>query len=171
MGDQFHQAAGETMFRALILVAVVLSAGSWVTPTAAEDRHAGYYYPEPVTHETYIARAQTLPGASRNTRLAFVTGVVAQQGELPYPAQTAMFAKGVDAQKLIIVGLEENRMNTIYRARAVLAMLTAVARTTEIFQQFQVESEFTFLDLCKMLGFDQLTISDGKTFSHQFAIQ
>ena len=50
-------------------------------------------------------------------------------------------------------------------------MLTAVARTTEIFQQFRVENEFTFLDLCKMLGFDQLTISDGRSFSHQFTIE
>lgn len=156
---------------ALIALIVALAAAAAVPPARADDRHAGYYYPEPVTHETYAARATMLPGASRNTRLAFVTGVTAQQGEQPYPAQTAMFAKGAEAQKLIIIGLEERRMNTLYRARAVLAMLTAVARTTEIFQQFQVENEFTFLDLCKMLGFEQLTISDGSTFSHQIKIE
>jgi hypothetical protein len=136
----------------------------------AKDRHAGYYYPAPGNAELYQSRAKQLPGVNRTTRIGFVTGLTAQQSERPYPALTAIFAKGSEAEKLIIVSLTDGRISTIYRARAVLALLTATARTTEIFQKFRVETVFTFLDLCKMLGFKQLTISDGATFSHQFKI-
>jgi hypothetical protein len=62
-------------------------------------------------------------------------------------------------------------MDTIYRARGLLAMLTAVARTSDVFRHFQVEELFTFLDLLKMLGFTQITISDGKDFAHQIKIE
>jgi hypothetical protein len=147
---------------------------SWVAVpdgSRADDRHAGYYYPHPASTEIYDSQAKELPGVTRNTRIGFVTGLAAQQSERPYPSQTAIFAKGSDAEKLIIVSLTEGRLNSIYRARAVLALLTASARTTEIFQKFQVETVFTFIDLCKMLGFKQLTISDGVTFAHQFKIQ
>jgi len=149
-----------------ITVAVM---GPW-SSVQASDHHVGYYYPHPASTEIYESRAQQLPGVKRNTRIGFVTGLAAQQAERPFPIQTAIFAKGAEAEKLIIVSLTDGRINSLYRARAVLALLTATARTTEIFQKFQVETVFTFLDLCKMLGFKQLTISDGVTFSHQVKI-
>lgn len=151
---------------------VVAFAVAMLSPEVATagDRHSGYYYPHPGNAEIYQSRAKPLPGANRTTRIGFVTGLTARQSERPYPVQTAIFAKGGEAEKLIIISLTEGRINTIYRARAVLALLTATARTTEIFQKFRVETVFTFLDLCKMLGFKQLTISDGATFSHQFKI-
>lgn len=138
---------------------------------SADDRHAGYYYPDPATTETYKARARTLAGADRTQRIAFVTGVTLKQQERPHPPVLAMFAKGEEAEKLIIVGLEDGRLDTIYRARAVLAMMTATARATPIFQEYKVEEIFTFLDLCKMLGFSQVTISNGKDFAHQILIE
>lgn len=137
----------------------------------ADDRHAGYYYPDPATTETYKARARMLAGADRTQRIAFVTGVTLKQQERPHPPVLAMFAKGEEAEKLIIVGLEDGRLDTIYRARAVLAMMTATARATPIFQEYKVEEIFTFLDLCKMLGFSQVTISNGKDFAHQILIE
>ena len=60
---------------------------------------------------------------------------------------------------------------TIYRARALFASLTGLARLTPLFQQLQVEEIFTFFDLCKLLGFTTLTISDGDKFAHQVAIK
>ena len=154
------------------LALVIALAIAMLSPkiAVAGDRHAGYYYPPPGNAEIYQSRAKQLAGVNRTTRIGFVTGLTAQQSERPYPAQTAIFAKGTEAQKLIIISLTDGRINTIYRARAVLALLTATARTTDIFQKFRVETVFTFLDLCKMLGFKQLTISDGVTFSHQFKI-
>ena len=35
-----------------------------------EDRHAGYYYPEPQAVEVYEARAETLPDSNRRRRIA-----------------------------------------------------------------------------------------------------
>ncbi len=155
-------------YLAAVAVLVTFAAGA---AAAKEDRHAGYYYPIPASSEVYVAHARELPDVGRRQRLGFVIGFTVRQQELPYPPQIAMFAKGDDAQKLIIIGLDDNRMNTLYRARAILAMMTATARATPIFQEFKVEEIFTFLDLCKMLGFKQITISDGKHFAHQILIE
>ena len=138
---------------------------------ADQEHHAGTYYPQPQTVETYEARATTLPDASRTQRLAFVTALTDQMLSNPYPPQFAIFAKGTNAEKLIIVGLYDNAYNTIYRARALFAMLTAVARTTKLFQEYKVEELFTFFDLCKLLGFEQITITDGREFAHQVIIK
>ena len=154
----------------LVLVGSILL-GSTALRAADDDRHAGYYYPDNVTHETYKARAENAPSSSRQTRIAFVTGVTAQQVQAPYPPLTAMFAKGTEADKLILVSLQEGRMDTLFRARAVLAMLTATARTTPVFAEIDTDLDYTFLDLLKILGFVQITVSDGRTYSHQIKIE
>lgn len=153
------------------VLAAVVWAGLAAPGLAQNDRHAGYYYPEPQTHEVYQARAQTLPEASRSLRISFVTGVTNQLLARPYPPTAAIFAKGAEAEKLIIVALDDGRIDTIYRARAIFANLTAIARVTPIFQEFGVEEFFTFFDLAKMLGFVQITISDGRDFAHQVILE
>lgn len=153
--------------RAMLLASILLT-----TQAAAEERHAGYYYPVPETQETYRARARTLPEASRQTRISFVTNI--SNGMIsnnPYPPEFAMFAKGARKEKLIIVALRDNAYNTIYRVRALLAQLTAVARTTRVFQEQMKSDHLTFLDLLSMMGFEQLTVSDGKSFAHQILIR
>ena len=135
------------------------------------DRHAGYYYPEPGSREVYGARADTMPQASRSLRLGFVTGFTNKQFEAPYPPTFTMFAKGTEAQKLIIVALEDSRVNSLYRARALFAMMTAFSRSLPIFRENGVEDRFTFFDLAKLLGFKQITISDGDDFAHQVIIE
>ena len=62
-------------------------------------------------------------------------------------------------------------MTTLAQARAVLALMTGIARTTKILRDLQVESVFNFLDFCKMLGFTELTISDGRTYAHRFVLE
>ncbi len=143
-----------------------------VAPARAdEEHHVGYYYPQPQTVETYEARATTLPDAGRSNRLGFVTMLTTQMLSAPYPPQFAIYAKGSNAEKLIIVGLYDNAYNTLYRARALFAMLSAVARTSKLFQAYRVEELFTFFDFCKMLGFEQITITDGHLFAHQVIIK
>jgi hypothetical protein len=140
-------------------------------PAAEGDRHAGYYYPDPVSREVYQARAQPLAEASRRLRVGFVTGFTKGQLERPVPLDFALFAKGGEAEKMIIVGLDSGRLNTIYRARAFLAMLTAVARAMPIFAEYGVQDTYTFFDLARMLGFTQITVSDGETFAHQIILE
>ena len=141
--------------------------GDDAAPTASEDRHAGYYYPEPASIETYIARADTLPDDSRRRRIGFVTALTAELLQKPYPPDYAMFAKGEDAEKLIIISVQSGRYDTLYRARALLATLSAAARMTSLFRDLKVDDYFTFFDLAKMLGFRQITVSDGDRFAHR----
>jgi hypothetical protein len=137
----------------------------------AGDRHAEYYYPSPVTQETYSSRAATLDTASRELRLGFVTALTERDLGRSYPPRHAIFAKGEDAEKLIIVSMTAEGFHTLYQARGLLAQLTAEARGTQLFRELAVDNIFTYFDLLKMLGFVQLTISDGETFSHQVIIE
>lgn len=139
--------------------------------SASADRHAGYYYPPNITTESFISRAVPMAEASRQTRIQFVVGLTQQMLSKPHSPEYAIFAKGADAEKLIIVGLRPGSLGTIYRARAVLAMLTSVARSSRLFNEFGVEDFFTFFDLARLFGFAQITVSDGDTFSHQVHLE
>ncbi len=165
-------AKGMTMARALGLLAA-LAVLALVAPVEGGkvDRHAGYYYPAPRTEEVYTARAQTLPEGDRARRIGFVTSLSLQLQSNAHPPPFAIFAKGEDAEKMIIVGLRDGELNTIYRARALFAMLTASARGSQFFVDHHVEDYFTFFDLAKLLGFTQITISDGQRFSHRVTIK
>lgn len=154
--------------RAILALPIVLLVA---VSAMAEDRHAGYYYPEPRSSEVYAARVAALPGTDRGLRIGFVTGLTKQLVEGRYTPPYAIFAKGDQAEKLIIVGLVDGQLNTIYRARAVLANLTAAARVTPFFRDNAEVTEATFLDLLKLLDFRQLTISDGDRFAHQITIE
>ncbi len=159
----------------LALLAVTAGAAGAAAQSAGDgvkgDRHANYYYPPPQTRETYKSVAVTLPDSDRDRRLGFVTAMTQQLLNNPYPPTFSMFAKGDDAEKLIIVSLTDDGYNTLYRARALFAILTANARLTPFFQEHAVEDIFTFFDLCKLLGFKQITWSDGKTLAHQITLK
>lgn len=135
------------------------------------DRHVGYYYPVPHQIETYKTRARILPDANINRRIGFVTAITLENNQRPYPPSAVFFAKGEHAQKLIIVSLQGGRLNSIYRVRAYLASLTAIARTTPAFRDAYVENILTFFDLVRMLGFEQITVSDGDQFAHQVVFE
>ena len=135
-----------------------------------KDRHADYYYPPATVTEAYQAEATTLRDATRVRRIGFVTIVVTKSLSASYAPPYAMFVKGAEAEKLIIIGMGEYVAN-VYQARALLAQLTAQARTTEVFREVDPEHRLTFLDLLKMLGFEQVTVSDGKHFTLQISIK
>ena len=155
-------------FRLLALLAIVW--GLSTAPAAADDRHEGYYYPEVTTHETYPARAPTLPDSDRLRRIAFVVALAQQQTNRPYPPRWAIFAKGAEAQKLLIVAMQDGVIATEYQARAMLALMTAAARGLPGFDAEALEDNYTFLDLLAIMGFEQLTVSDGRSYALQFEI-
>ena len=137
----------------------------------SDDRHAGYYYPEPQTTEVYTARVVTLPDSDRVRRLGFVTGLTQQLLSAPYAPEYAVFAKGSEAEKLIIVSLQDGKYDTLYRMRALMAVMTAQSRMSTFFQENTLAAHATFYDLLKMLGFTQLTVTDGDKFAHQVTIE
>jgi hypothetical protein len=138
--------------------------------TEEPSAHEGYYYPKPQTLEHYVSSAITLPESDKIRRQAFVIGMTKQLLDGKYAPGFAIFAKGGQSEKLIIVGMIDGQLNTIYRARALLAEMTAVARSTPFFQQNTQPEEATFFDFMKLLGFRQVTITDGRAFAHQIVV-
>lgn len=137
----------------------------------AQDRHEGYYYPPLTSSEVYEARIAASPDSDRRRRLGFVTGVTKQLNELPYPAPYAVFAKGDEAEKLIIVAYGDGVLDTVYRARALFATLTSLIRLGPLFQGTPIDDVATFFDLAKLLGFENITVSDGRAFAHRVVLK
>ena len=161
----------EMMRAAILLMFAVIFCGGARADEVSGDRHAGYYYPVPESSETYTARVNRLVDSDRNRRIGFVTALTTELLNQKYAPTYAIFAKGDDAEKLIIIGLMDGQLDTIYRARALFATLTAVARLSPIFQETPDADRMTFFDLLKLLGFEQVTISDGVGFAHQVFIE
>lgn len=157
---------------ATVMIAMLSAAvGTAVAEEKKPDRHAGYYYPPITSSETYEARAVAMADADRSQRIKFINNLTEQILSRPYPPEYAIFAKGDEAQKMIIVGRRPGAFNTIYQARALLATLTAVARSSRLFNEFGVQEYFTFFDLAKLFGFSRITISDGASFTHQIYLK
>jgi hypothetical protein len=146
---------------------LILGATGFSTAIRADERHDGYYYPTPQTEERYTARVPRAGDSDRRTRIAFTTGLTSQMLQSPAPPRFAIFAKGRDATKLIIVGVSDDAYNTLFRLRALLAMLTAYARSSPVFQSHPHPENLTFLDLIYLIGFEQLTVSDGREIAHR----
>jgi len=154
---------------AIVLAAAALlaMAGGPAGAQDKQDRHAGYYYPQQVTAEEYVARAKALPIYDRKARLEFIDQLMLQVLAKPYPPPFVFYAKGDKAEKAILVAVDGDFAATLYRMRAFLALMTTLARQTELFKEFKVDDLFTFFDQLKILGFEQLTVSDGKDYAHQ----
>lgn len=153
------------MRRLLMLALVAL--GSLVAVSAPAEERADYYYP-PVTSTEIFDRVLTpTPPADRNVRIGFVTQVTQQQLQAPFPARYTLFAKGSDAQELIIMALDDEVFRTLFRARGVMAQLTAPTRTTQFFVENNLSAVATFYDMLKIMGFKLLTLTDGVSWSHQ----
>lgn len=136
-----------------------------------EDRYVGYYYPKPTSNETYESAMQTVEGAERPQRIQFATVVSQGTIQSAYRVPYAVFAKGGQADRMIIVGMQQGELNTIYRMRALLANMTTMSRLSPFFQERTVAEDATFFDLLKLLGFRELTITDGEKLTHQVIIK
>ncbi len=131
------------------------------------DRYVGYYYPAPQHIEVYCARVDPFPNIDKKRRVGFIIGIKNGMSKQPYATPYAVFAKGGTSDKLLIISKQNGYLDTVYRARALLAELSTSARTTPIFAKSAAPEELTFLDLITMLGFTKVTLSDGDGFAHQ----
>jgi len=174
-----------TKLASLIAIALMVAATSVSAQTAkpaavaakpaaastSDERYTGYYYPKPTSTETFTSQLQAIAGVERQQRIQFVT--VVSQGTLQssYRVPYAVFAKGDKADHLIVVGLQSNELNTIYRIRALLSNMTTMSRTSPFFQEHTVAEDATFFDLLKILGFIDVTVTDGDKIAHQVTIK
>jgi hypothetical protein len=169
---------------AVVVAAAALPAGAQQPPAAkpaaaakplpgvtADDRYVGYYYPKPTSTEVFESSMQTIQGAERPQRIQFVTVVSQGTIQSAYRVPYAVFAKGEKADRMIIVGIQQGELNTIYRMRALLANMTTMSRLSPFFQERTVAEDATFFDLLKLLGFRELTITDGEKLTHQVTIK
>ncbi len=156
--------------RGALAVIAALAATGAAAQDQDKDRHAGYYYPPATVTESFQADVTTVSDANRVRRIGLITLITNKALTASYPPPYVMFVKGADAEKLIIVGMGDY-VGNVFQARALLAQLTAQARLTEIFKEVDPEHRLTFLDLLKMLGFDQVTVSDGKSYTLQSSIK
>ena len=138
---------------------------------AVEDKYVGYYYPKPTTVENYTSPMQTIQGAERAQRVQFVTVVSQGTIQSAYRVPYSVFVKGDKAEKMIIVGLQPGELASIYRIRAILANMTTMSRLSPFFPERTVAEDANFYDLLKMLGFTQLTATDGEKLSYQVNIK
>ncbi len=137
------------------------------SPVFAADRYVGYYYPIPNNVETYKARMRVLFNASPIVRLNTIERIKKEFRDKSFPSQFAIFAKGKFAEKIIIVSLIRGNLDTIYRARALLESMGKIVHMAPLFRKVKIEEGFNIFDLLKMLGFEQITVSDGEKFSYQ----
>lgn len=156
--------------RLLISIAclAVLLFGS---PVAAEDERAGYYYPPVGSDEVFEREIGQGPPTDRAVRVAFINEVTRAQTEEPSKPRIAIFAKGAEAQHMIVTALDDEVFRTLFRARAVLAQMTAAARRTEFFVDAGINLHATWFDLAKLLGFEDIVITDGATWSHRIVLK
>ena len=153
-----------------ILIAAMIAASLVpISPGGAAWAAGGdsYYYP-PVTSEEVFARdLAAAPPAGRAVRVGFTTQITKAQLAAPESPRFVIFAKRDAARHMILVALDHAVSKTIYRARAVLAQLTSNARRTDFFINSKIQDHATWFDLAKLLGFEDLVISDGATWSHR----
>jgi hypothetical protein len=167
-----------SMAIALTAIALPVLAQQAAKPAAApapkaptDDRYIGYYYPKPTSTEVFESSLQTIAGVERAQRIQFVTVVSQGTIQSAYRVPYAVFAKGEKGDKMIIVGMQQGELNTVYRMRALLANMTTMSRLSPFFQERTVAEDATFFDLLKLLGFRELTVTDGEKVTHQVTIK
>jgi len=133
----------------------------------AEDRREGYYYPPVTSEEVFDRTVARAPKAVGAVRTAFITEITKGQLRSPAKPRYVVFGKGGETQHLIVVALDDEIFSTLFRARAVMAQLTSHARTTPFFQKNGIQFAATWYDLAKILGFKDIVLTDGKTWSHK----
>lgn len=156
-----------------VVTVLVIGAGIGGTGSVAQaaDRHAGYYYPAPAMVEELPSKARRMTRADRHMRAGFAVDLADQLLSRTHAPTEYIFARGVQAERLIIVGAGPDRLDTVFRVRGYLATMTAAARATPVFSQNPQDDAYTFIDLLKVLGFQTITLSDGDSFTHQIVIK
>ncbi|UWR23387.1 hypothetical protein [Sulfitobacter sp. S190] len=151
----------------MIRFAVTFMAFLAATCAAAEDKYVGYYYPEVTSEEVFDRVIRSGNAGSKAVRVDFVNVLTSSQLQAPSTPRFVFFAKGNNAETLVLTALDDDVFSSIYRARAVMAQLTVNVRQGGFFQQQQLQYVATFYDLLQLMQFDELMITDGETWTHR----
>ena len=136
-----------------------------------DDKREGYYYPPVESEEIFDRTLGEGPPTDRTVRVAFVNEVTRAQFDAASKPRFAVFAKGAEAEHMIITALDDDVFKTLFRARAVLAQMTASARQTDFFVKTGINLYATWFDLAKLMGYEDIVITDGETWSHRIVLK
>ena len=148
------------------LMAAALAASLTVAGAAADERE-GYYYPAVTSEEVFERTMLDVPPADGEARERFIVNVTRAQLAAPHEPRFIIFEKGGEAQHMIVVALDDEVFATLYRARAVLAQLTTNLRGNDFFDESGLVTDATWFDLAKTLGFEDVVVTDGRTWAHR----
>lgn len=158
--------------RKLLVAASCMSLGlSLAAMAAVAGEREGYYYPPIGSEEVFERRMLDVTPPDREARGRFIINVTKAQLAAPHEPRFIIFEKGGESQHMIIVALDDQVFATLYRARAVLAQLTTNLRGSDFFEESGLITEATWFDLAKMLGFEDVVISDGKAWAHRVILE
>lgn len=160
------------MWKLMVAVlGVSLVAAVALSTVALSGEREGYYYPAISSEEVFGRTMLDVPPPGRDARVRFIVNVTKAQLAAPENPRFVVFEKGGDAEHMIIVALDDQVFSTLYRARAVLAQLTASVRGGEFFDQSGLVTEATWFDMAKLLGFEDVVVSDGKNWAHRVVLR
>ena len=154
--------------RTLMLAALLVSLAA---ASAGAQERAGYYYPAITSEEVFKRRMLDVQPGDRGDRVRFVINTTRTLLQASGEPRYVIFEKGSDAQHMIIVALDDEVFATLYRARAVLAQLTAQVRGSEFFERTGMATEATWFDMAKLLGFADVVVSDGRDWAHRVVLK
>jgi hypothetical protein len=150
------------MIRILTFITCLLA-----TPLVAQDKYEGYYYPKVSSGEVFDRVIRPVGVATKEVRVDFVTQLTRAQLAAPQAPQYAIFTKGAGSTQMIIVALDDEVFRTLFRARGVMAQMTANVRSSPMFNGQPLQFLATFYDLLQILEFDSLVLTDGATWAHR----
>lgn len=135
------------------------------------DKRAGYYYPPITSEEIFDRTIAKAPKASSAVRTAFVTEITKSQLSARTEPRFVVFTKGSQSEHLIVIAVDDEIFGTLFRARAVMAQFSSKARSTPFFKKHGIQFDATWYDLAKILGFEDIVLSDGKSWAHRVTIE
>ena len=126
-----------------------------------EKTAAGYYYPNITSQEIFDRVLIKTPAAEKAVRIDFVTKITKSQLAAPESPKFVVYAKGENAEKLIIMAIDDDIFKTLFRVRAVLAQITSNLRANKFLAAQNLQQAGTFFDLLQLMHFKTLVVSDG----------
>ena len=156
-----------SLFSAIFLLNMFLIFGD------AEGKElAGYqFYPTPKGIENYKSRRRVLSNTQNKTRIVFVNNILRSFFQRGAQERVLVFAKGKNAENMIIMDSVDGNLSTIFKVRAFIEVLPVLLRNTPIYRKFKNNEIPPFLDLAKMNGFKTVTFTDGDKYSYKFILK
>jgi hypothetical protein len=156
-----------SLFLAIFLLNIFFIFGE----VGGKELNGHQFYPTPKVIENYKSRRRVLTGTQNKTRIAFANNILRAFIHRDVKERVFVFAKGKNAENMIIMDSVNGNLNTIFKVRAFIEVLPVLLRNTPIYRKFKNSEIPPFLDLAKMNGFKTVIFTDGDKYSFRFILK